>query len=136
MVDTRKVLKIFLASPGDLPEERRAAKGVVDEINGQFANALGYHVELVGWEDTISGFGRPQAIINAELDHCENFIGLMWKRWGTPPDQSGPYTSGFEEEFERAIEHRKKEGRPEISVLFKEIHADFLRDPGDELKKS
>jgi hypothetical protein len=29
MVDTRKVLKIFLASPGDLPEERRAAKGVV-----------------------------------------------------------------------------------------------------------
>src|ERR1700722_8336434 len=117
MVDTRKVLKIFLASPSDLPEERRAVdqitgadpiraagylpqvvaglyniglprsqfcggslrqghddalhdasvfsqpKGVVDEINGQFANALGYHVELVGWEDTISGYGRPQAII-------------------------------------------------------------------------
>jgi hypothetical protein len=135
MVDTRKVLKIFLASPSDLPEERRAAKGVVDEINGQFANALGYHVELVGWEDTISGYGRPQAIINAELDHCEFFIGLMWKRWGTRPDHSGPYTSGFEEEFERSIERRKKEGRPEISVLFKEIDADFLRDPGDELKR-
>jgi hypothetical protein len=135
MANTRKVLKIFLASPGDLTDERRTAKAVVDEINGLFANAFGYHVELVGWEDTIAGFGRPQAIINAELDHCEFFIGLMWKRWGTPPDNSGPYTSGFEEEFGQSIQRRKREGQPEISMFFKEIGADFLRDPGDELKK-
>jgi hypothetical protein len=135
MADTRKVLKIFLASPGDLADERTAAKAVVDEINGLFANAFGYHVELVGWEDTIAGFGRPQAIINAELDRCEFFIGLMWKRWGTRPDNSGPYTSGFEEEFARSIQRRKREGQPEISMFFKEIGADLLRDPGDELKK-
>ncbi|MGA7867528.1 MAG: DUF4062 domain-containing protein, partial [Stellaceae bacterium] len=91
MADTRKILKVFLASPGDLPDERRAAKSVVDEVNGLFANEFGYQIELVGWEDTISSFGRPQAIINAELERCEFFIGLMWKRWGTPPDLSGPY---------------------------------------------
>jgi len=135
MADIRKVLRIFLASPGDLSDERRAAKEFVDEINGQFANAFGYHVELVGWEDTISGFGRPQSIINAELEQCEFFIGLMWKRWGTPPDHSGPYTSGFEEEFERSIQRRKKEGKPEISIFFKEVDFDLLGDPGDELKK-
>jgi hypothetical protein len=70
MADTRKILKVFLASPGDLKEERRAAKAAVDEINSLVANPFGYHVELVGWEETVSRFGRPQALINAELDHC------------------------------------------------------------------
>jgi hypothetical protein len=135
MTDTRKILKIFLASPGDLADERRAAKLVVDEINGQFANALGYHVELVGWEDTISGFGRPQSIINGELEQCEFFIGLMWRHWGTPPAHSGPYTSGFEEEFRRSVDRRREQGRPEISMFFKDISAEFLQDPGDGLKK-
>src|SRR5207302_97562 len=79
MADTRKILKVFLASPGDLKEERRAAKGAIDEINSLVANSFGYHVELVGWEDTVSRFGRPQAVINAELDHCEYFIGMLWK---------------------------------------------------------
>jgi hypothetical protein len=135
VADTRKILKVFLASPSDLPDERRAAKSVVDEVNSLFANEFGYHVELIGWEDTISGFGRPQAIINAELERCEFFIGLMWKRWGTPPDASGLYTSGFEEEYQRSVDRRLKEGRPEISLLFKQIDPDLLRDPGDELKK-
>src|SRR5271169_6436943 len=99
MDEYRKIVRVFLASPGDLADERRAAKSVVDEINRWFANACGYHVELVGWEDTVSKFGRPQAIINAEADRCEYFVGLIWKRWGTPPSKSGPFASGFEEEF-------------------------------------
>lgn len=65
MTDDRKVVRIFLASPGDLPDERRAEKTAIDEINGLLANEFGYHVELVGWEDTVSVFGRPQATINA-----------------------------------------------------------------------
>jgi hypothetical protein len=135
MADTRKIVRVFLASPGDLGEERQAAKDSVDEINGLLANELGYHVELVGWEDTVSVFGRPQAIINAELDRCELFVGLIWRRWGTPPASSGPYTSGFEEEFRRSMDRREKEGRPEISLLLKAIPPEFLRDPGDDLKK-
>lgn len=135
MADTRKILKVFLASPGDLKEERRAAKAAVDEINSLVANPFGYHVELVGWEDTVSRFGRPQALINAELDHCEYFIGMLWKRWGTPPDNEGIYTSGFEEEFQRSLAHRASDGRPEMTLFFKEVEPEFLRDPGDELKK-
>jgi hypothetical protein len=121
MTDIRKIIRVFLASPGDLPEERRAAKVVVDETNYGFANELGYQIELVGWEDTVSVYGRPQAIINAELDRCELFLGLMWKRWGTPPAADGPYTSGFEEEFRRSVDRRRNEGRPEISLLFKDM---------------
>ena len=135
MADNRKVVKVFLASPGDLRDERRAAKAVVDELNAEYAEAFGYQVELVGWEDTVSVYGRPQAIINRELERCELFVGLMWKKWGTPPDDTGKYTSGFEEEFDTSLRRRLKEGRPEISLLFKEINPDFLRDQGPDLMK-
>jgi hypothetical protein len=82
MATTRKLLKVFLASPGDLAEEREIAKQVVDEFNSLHSDVFEFHVELVGWEDTVSVFGRPQATINKELERCEYFVGLMWKRWG------------------------------------------------------
>lgn len=130
-----KVVKVFLASPSDLKAERIAAKEVVDEINNLSADHSGYHVDLVGWEDTVSVYGRPQATINRDLEQCEYFIGVMWKRWGTPPDDSGHYSSGFEEEFQNSIDRRQETGSPEISLLFKRIDEDQLSDPGDELKK-
>lgn len=135
MSSIRNIVKVFLASPGDLSEERRAAKGVVDEFNITWAEQLGYQVQLVGWEDTLSVWGRPQETINRDLVQCELFIGLMWKKWGTPPSESGPYTSGFEEEFRTSAERRKSLGRPEISLFFKSVPEDLLADPGDELKK-
>lgn len=135
MTDSRKVVKVFLASPGDLGEERKSAKAVVEEFNNQFADVFGCQVVLVGWEDTVSVFGRPQATINRELERCELFVGLMWKKWGTPPDTTGTYSSGFEEEYETTIRRRLSEGRPEISILFKEIDSELLRDPGNDLKR-
>ncbi|MFA7281947.1 MAG: DUF4062 domain-containing protein [Sterolibacterium sp.] len=134
MAGTRRFIKVFLASPGDLAEERNVAKGIVDDFNSQLADALGYQVELVGWEDTLPGIGRPQAIINRDLDGCDLFIGMLWKRWGTPPGTE-PYTSGFEEEFNRSMKRNEKEGRPEINLLLKNLDAESLADPGDHLKK-
>ena len=135
MARSRKIIKVFIASPGDLQEERQAAKHVVDQFNKQWADYLSTHVELVGWEDTVSRFGRPQDLINQDSDQCEVFIGIMWKQWGSQPSNNGPYSSGFEEEFERAVASRKRSDRPEISLLFKEIEPEFLRDPGDGLRK-
>jgi hypothetical protein len=134
MAGTRRFIKVFLASPGDLAEERKVAKVIVDEFNSQLADALGYQVELVGWEDTLPGIGRPQAIINRDLDGCDLFVGMLWKRWGTPPGTE-PYTSGFEEEFKRSMTRNAKEGRPEINLLLKDLDAALLADPGDHLKK-
>jgi hypothetical protein len=132
MAEVRKIIKVFLASPGDLKEERKAAKIVIDEFNSEWSAEIGYQVELVGWELTVSEFGRAQAIINRDLEGCELFVGMMWKHWGT---STGAYTSGFEEEFEESVKRREREGRPEISMFFKDIESDFLRDPGDSLKK-
>lgn len=135
MSETVSIVKVFLASPGDLKLERKLANEAVEEINKRFAPHLGFIVELKGWEDTLSASGRPQAIINQELKRCELFIGIMWKKWGTPPDTEGRYSSGFEEEFDISFENFKESGAPEIAMYFKEIDPEFLTDPGEDLKK-
>ena len=48
MSSTRKILRAFLASPGDLQEERKAVDGVITEFNKSWADALGYQIELLG----------------------------------------------------------------------------------------
>ncbi len=55
MPSTRKILRAFLASPGDLREERKAVCDVVAEFNESWADILGYQIELLGWEDTAAG---------------------------------------------------------------------------------
>ncbi len=135
MEETLRLIRVFLASPGDLQDERRLANEAVEELNKGIASHLGFRVELKGWEDTLPGSGRPQAIINQELDRCELFIGIMWKKWGTPPATQGPYSSGFEEEFERSSIRLKETGQPEMAMYFKKINTEFLVDPGVDLKK-
>ncbi|MDO9073394.1 MAG: DUF4062 domain-containing protein [Rubrivivax sp.] len=135
MAGIRRFFKVFLASPNDLAEERLAAKRVVDEYNGTLSEKLGFQAELVGWEDTLPGVGRPQALINRDLDGCDLFVGMLWKRWGTPSDDSGRYTSGFEEEFNLSLERFQRERRPDIHLLLKDVEPSALIDPGEQLKR-
>ncbi|EMS99440.1 hypothetical protein H009_02468 [Agrobacterium tumefaciens str. Cherry 2E-2-2] len=136
MKTNRSVIKIFLGSPGDLVDERRAAKRIVDEENRNHANALGYHIELVGWEDTVAQHGRAQEIINRDLVQCDYFVGIVWKRWGTPPGPAGtPYSSGFQEEYEQSERRFEETGKPAISILFKDINDEDKRDVGPQLEQ-
>ena len=135
MSETVQVIRVFLASPGDLGEERGAVKKAADEINTLLARPMGFQIDLIGWEDTISAAGRPQSIINEDLKTCEFFIGMIWAKWGTPPDTEGQFGSGFEEEFSLAQSRRSEFGHPEMSMFFKEVAEAQKNDPGDELKK-
>ena len=99
-------------------------------VNRLAGRHFGVHIELYRWEDTPPGFGRPQEIINQMVDECDLFIGLLWERWG---QSTGKYSSGFEEEFERARDRRKTQGQPEIWLVFKEIDESKLKDPGPQL---
>ncbi len=58
----------------------------------------------------------------------------MWRRWGSDPGDP-QYSSGFEEEFNRALERRERTGAPEICLFFKEVDSASLDDPGDQLRK-
>src|SRR6266571_1945970 len=128
----RRVLTVFVASPSDLADERFELRAEVDHINKTVAKQLGWHVDLTGWEDTRLGFRRPQDLINKDVDACELFIGMLWRRWGQPTGQFG---SGFEEEFVRARDRRLSTGKPEIWLHFKFLRDDEKVDPGDQLKK-
>lgn len=132
MPEHYRTLTVFLASPGDLRAERKAAKEAIDGLNGILGRQLNWHVELRGWEDTLPGFGRPQEIINKDVDACDLFVGLLWAKWGSA---TGEYSSGFEEEFERARNRRTETKVPEMWLLFKRIDEVQLSDPGDQLKQ-
>ncbi len=82
-----------------------------------------YHLEAIGWEETLPSVGRPQELINADLIECDLFIMALWEKWGT---DSGKYSSGTEEEYFVALEQFKKSGKPEIWLLFKEITIGFV----------
>ena len=128
----RNILYVFLASPSDLAEERRLARDVVDELNRVCARRLKWSIELLGWEDTLPGFVRPQEKINADVRLCRLFIGMLWRRWGQP---TGKYSSGFEEEFELAKRLRSEAQAPEIWLYFRRIEPAQGEDPGPQLEK-
>lgn len=131
---TLRLVRVFLASPGDLSAERSAAFEAAEDVNVMVARPKGYQIDLIGWEDTLPGTGRPQAIINEEIRTCELFIGMLGARWGTPPGE-GNFTSGFEEEFTLARELHRGASSPEIKMFLKDIPADRSTDPGPELQK-
>src|SRR5690242_12370068 len=112
--DNRKVLVVFIGSPGDVVEERQATRKAVDRVN-RTLKTIGWQIGLRGWEDTLPGHGRPQELINADVHACKLFIGLLYARWGSP---SGKFSSGFEEEYRLALELRKQQGAPEIWLFF------------------
>ena len=112
-----RVFRVFLASPSDLEAERKKAKEIVDRLN-RIIRTFNWTVELLVWEDRFFGIGRPQSQINDDVDVCDLFVGIIWRRWGSP---SGEFQSGFEEEFERAIRRRKQSKSPEIWLYFKRV---------------
>jgi tetratricopeptide (TPR) repeat protein len=127
-----RLLKIFIASPGDVKLEREKAR---EEIIGlqPVAQKLGYMLEAVGWETHATpGMGRSQELINALVRECDLFIGILWRKFGAP---TGEAESGTLEEFNLARERHAKERAPEIMLYFREVHPDFLSDPGPQLQK-
>lgn len=62
-------------------------------------------------------------------------MGVLWERWGSPPSVDGTYTSGFEEEFELALQRHKDLGQPFIRLYFKDIDEKKILDPGSQLSK-
>ena len=74
-----KLYRVFIASPGDLADERKALRDVVERINGICARETDWRIELLGWEDTLPGAGRPQELINADLEKLIYLSGAFGK---------------------------------------------------------
>lgn len=131
----RDVLRVFIGSPGDLQPERKKAREVAERVNRHLARNLGVYVELRGWEDTLPGSSRPQELLNEDIRESDLFVGLVWRRWGSPTSQDGGYSSGFEEEFELARELLEAGQLENIWLFFKEIDEERRKDPGEQLRQ-
>ncbi len=109
--------KVFLASPGDVKEERLIVKKVIDEINTGNYLTNEIKLELITWEThswPSTGIDA-QDVINKQLPNdYDIFIGIMWNRFGTPTNRA---ESGTKEEFDRAFEKNKADPKG-TQVLF------------------
>lgn len=123
-------INVFLGSPGGLEEERDIALKTVSRLN-QIMRPLKIAFDLYRWEDDVPAAGRPQDIINPAVDECDVFVGVVYRRWGTP---TGTAASGFEEEFNRVMQRRTAEtSPPEVQLFFKQVDPEALADPGPQL---
>ena len=128
-------LLIFLASPGDVPTERRYVEEIVAELNRTVASDKGVVLQVVRWEnDAFPGYGQDaQALINAQIAEMSKyalFVGIMWNRLGTPTPRA---TSGTVEEFERAVQAAKKNKQPDIWFYFRDSASKL--DTEDQLEQ-
>ena len=115
-------LRVVVASPTDVADERERLSGVVDALNDEVAPFYGCRLKLLRWEQDV----RPgmhtegaQGLIDSFLDipAADVVIGIFWRRFGTPTNDSD---SGTEHELRRAWQAWKTEGRPDVMVYFRE----------------
>ena len=96
-----ETLKVFIASPMDIKDERDQLKAVLEEINSSEGASEGYRFELICWEnDTRPGFGvDAQHVVNSQLPEYDICVCLFKNKLGTPTNRAA---SGTVEEYERA----------------------------------
>lgn len=97
------IYRIFIASPGDVPEERASIQEAIIKWNATHAVDMDIFFEPVLWEThAIPEMGdRPQGIINRQLlNTADILIGTFWTRIGS---SSGKAISGTVEEIQNFL---------------------------------
>lgn len=126
-METRKVYKCFISSPGDCKSERESCQKVIDNINNGLGKHLGINFETLMWEnDVLPDMGRNgQEIIDEHVkkSNYDVFIGIMKNRFGQPTKKAG---SGTEHEFNDALERKNisKDSLPRILFFFGKENVD------------
>lgn len=135
-METRKIFKCFISSPGDCDNERKSCLDVLSRINSGLAKHLGVNFESFMWEyDVLPDIGQNgQEIIDEYIkkSNYDIFIGIMKNRFGHPTKKAG---SGTEHEFNDAIERKKKSDNsmPKILFFFGNENVDLNNPKIDEI---
>ncbi len=125
--------RVFIGSPGGVDDERKRFGETLRSYTHSDCDRRGLHFHPVGWEDTLGGVGRPQALINADLDSCDFAVFVLHDHWGSPTGNG--YTSGFHEEWERAEALYKKASIRQIVLFVKAVDPSKRADPGPQLQQ-
>lgn len=92
-------LRIFLASPGDLEDERAAVREGINEHKARREREGGVAYEIVEWNRVRGTARRPQDAINELIAESHFMMVLFKSAWGSSPGSRWGYTSGTEEEL-------------------------------------
>jgi hypothetical protein len=104
------VYNVLIASPSDVPEERAAARQVVNDWNAAHSESTNMVIRTIGWDtDSVPEMGdRPQALLNRQLvERADLLVAIFWTRVGS---STGVALSGTVEE----IEHHRNAGKPTL----------------------
>lgn len=144
-------LRVFLSSPGDVAEERRLARKVLDALPYDPGLRGRISIEAVSWDDPRApaptfAHLTPQEAIDRGLpkpSDCDVVVAILWSRFGTPlpeeyvkPDGER-YLSGTEWEHEDAMRAARASGRPEVLLYRRtEVPQIAIDDPEIDEKRT
>lgn len=123
-------LRVFLASPGDVGEERKIARDVIETLPKDPLLRDKVAVDVVSWDGpggaAMEASMTPQEAIKQGLRRpsgCDITLVILWSRMGTvlPANwevkaDGSPYRSGTEWEYLDALQAAEKTGRPKVLV--------------------
>jgi len=123
--------RIFLASPGDVPLERKLAREAITHISNERRFRGRINIEIIAWDQPGAAVAMeagltPQDAIAQGLpkpEDCDLAVIILWSRIGTqlPADfelkQDGsPYLSGTEWEYLNALKGFRINRKPAVWV--------------------
>ena len=138
--------RIFLASPGDVPMERKLVREAISYVNSERRFRGRVHIEIVAWDQPGAEVAMeapltPQEAIALGLREpidCDLAVIVLWSRIGTPlPDDyerkpnGKRYLSGTEWEYHNAMKGYQDQGKPGVWVYRRrQVSSPALDDPG------
>ena len=115
--DSAPIVRIFLSSPGDVGEERKIARELIERDLAKHPAYRSLKLEVIAWDDPdaripmLANETPQQSVNNARPrpSTCDIVIVILWARMGTPlpetirkPDGER-YLSGTEWEYLDAV---------------------------------
>ncbi|MBU0754223.1 MAG: NACHT domain-containing protein, partial [Planctomycetes bacterium] len=109
--ELKRVLRVFVSSPGDVDEERAVLDEVAASINRTDGQSLGFVMELFKWEErVIPKIGPdPQQVVDDQTLTYDIYLGIMSTRYGG---------GGTIKEFQAALKKWRCQGTPWIMFYF------------------
>ena len=142
-------LRIFLASPGDVADERALALTVLEQLQYDPLLRGRIMIETVAWDKPGAGAPMlatmtPQEAIAEGLhkpSECDIVVVVFWARMGTPlpidfdrkPDDT-PYRSGTEWEYWDALRGHEKHGKPDV-LVYRRTEEPIFRPSDPEMRQ-
>jgi tetratricopeptide (TPR) repeat protein len=117
-------LRVFVASAGDLKDERAAVRACIDEHRRRRKGQTAVTYEVVAWNQVRGTVRRPQEAINELISECHFMIVLFKRSWGSEPGSPWGYTSGTEEELFTGLLELGQHDQP-----MRDVWVAFVEDP-------